>query len=60
MDFVLGSSFNGIIQELVILSAAPAKIFRPASFAGRAGAESKDPFIDIVPSRVRRFRSASA
>jgi hypothetical protein len=28
----------------VILSGAPAKNFRPASFAGRAGAESKDPY----------------
>src|SRR5271157_363663 len=35
-----------IIHELgaVILSGASAKNFRPASFAGRAGAESKDPY----------------
>jgi hypothetical protein len=29
-------------HEDVILSAAPAKNFRPAFFAGRAGAQSKD------------------
>jgi hypothetical protein len=37
-------AFIWIINELedVILSEAPAKTFRPASFAGRAGAQSKD------------------
>ena len=36
--------FSRIIHELedVILSEAPAKTFRPAFFAGRAGAQSKD------------------
>src|ERR1019366_1402026 len=38
--------FSWIIHELedVILSEAPAKTFRPASFAGRVGAQSKDPY----------------
>ncbi len=38
----------------VILSAAPAPRFRPASFAGRAGAKSKDLLL-----RVRLLKSRS-
>jgi len=38
--------FSWIIHEPgdVILSGAPAKNFRPTGFAGRAGAQSKDPY----------------
>jgi hypothetical protein len=40
----MGHRFTYIIHEPkdVILSGAPAKNFRPASVAGRAGAQSKD------------------
>ena len=54
-------AFIWIIHELedVILSEAPAKTFRPASFAGRAGAQSKDPYYRTNHS-VAAWRSNKA
>ncbi|HME31752.1 MAG TPA: hypothetical protein VKG65_03260 [Terriglobales bacterium] len=50
MEELSPARFTSNIHELedVILSGAPAKNFRPAAFAGRAGAESKDPYRDRI------------
>jgi hypothetical protein len=43
LEFVILSGAGAFtFPTFVILSGAPAKIFRPASVAGRAGAQSKD------------------
>src|SRR5271157_3040004 len=48
---IRGQRFSGALHEpgAVILSGAAAKNFRPASFAGLAGAESRDPYNGRLP-----------
>ena len=45
--------------EVVILSEAPAKNFRPADFAGRAGAQSKDLLLPHFSMTLNMVKSRS-